>query len=722
MVLHVNLALALCDLEQRWLGNEKVPGLHDLRHLAMEEGEQQRANVSAVDVSVGHDHDLVIAQLFEVEFVANAGAHRLDQRADLAAGDDPVETRAFDVEDLASQREDRLVLAVTPTLGRAACAIALDQEQFGLGRIAFAAIGKLAGERGDAHRALAAHLASALCGFTSCGGVDDLLNDRLRISGVFFQPLVHLLAHQRLKRLAHFGRDKLVLGLRGELGVGQFDADNRCQAFAHVFTRKRDLRLRQEPRTLGIVVERAGQRGAEGGKVRAPVALRDVVGEAQHIFVVAVVPFQSDVDADPVLLGRNRNRVLDQCFLVAVEPLYECGDAAFVEQVMLDRLFVAQVADEDTHARIEESELAIAVLKLFEVELGHVLESVGRGLEGHARALLVAVVVGILFDLGRIAFDFEAVHRIAMLKAHPMLLAITPDDELEPFGQRVHDRHAHAVKAARHLVGVVVGGVFEFTACVKLGHDDLCCRHAFFLVHVDRNAAAIVFDRNAAIGVQFDQNEVTMPCERFVDGVVRNLEHHVVQARAIVGVADIHARALTHCVQALENLDGIGAVIALHLFVFGRACAVFGGVVFHTRHIGAQGVIPKLLSLIRGAFPRPPMRRAKWLRFALVAARKSEAEKDVATPYSGVQQFGQSCACGSIELAFIAIGSGAHRIEVSRLVGKPIGDQRGVRFGPPFKLARRIIAHRKRRVEQVWSRAFHRLKDLRDSGVHGAVV
>ena len=117
LVLQVDLALALRHLEQRRLGDEQVPGLYDLGHLAVEEGEQQRADMRAVDVGVGHDHDLVIAQLFQVELVTQACAHRLDQRADFLGRDDAVEPRPLDVQDLAAQGKDRLVLAVAPVLG-----------------------------------------------------------------------------------------------------------------------------------------------------------------------------------------------------------------------------------------------------------------------------------------------------------------------------------------------------------------------------------------------------------------------------------------------------------------------------------------------------------------------------------------------------------------------------------------------------------------------------
>ena len=102
----------------------------------------------AVDVGVGHDDDLVVAQLVGIELVAaDAGAERGDQRADLLAAQHLVEARALDVEDLAAQRQHRLEFAVAALLGGAAGAVALDDEQFGFGRIALLAIGELARQR-----------------------------------------------------------------------------------------------------------------------------------------------------------------------------------------------------------------------------------------------------------------------------------------------------------------------------------------------------------------------------------------------------------------------------------------------------------------------------------------------------------------------------------------------------------------------------------------------
>ena len=51
-----------------------------------------------------------------------------------------------------------------------------------------------------------------------------------------------------------------------------------------------------------------------------------------------------------------------------------------------------------------------------------------------------------------------------------------------------------------------------------------------------------------------------MARQRLIDGVVDHLVDHVVQARAVVGVADVHARPFADGVQAAQHLDRIGAV------------------------------------------------------------------------------------------------------------------------------------------------------------------
>ena len=63
----------------------------------------------------------------------------------------------------------------------------------------------------------------------------------------------------------------------------------------------------------------------------------------------------------------------------------------------------------------------------------------------------------------------------------------------------------------------------------------------------------------SALSVTCDGGGVS--CQRLVDGVVDDFIDHVMQARAVIGVADIHARALAHGVEAFQNPNQFRAIL-----------------------------------------------------------------------------------------------------------------------------------------------------------------
>jgi hypothetical protein len=140
-----------------------VAALDQFGHLAVEEGQQQGADVGAVDVGVGHDDDAVVAQLFGVVFVlADAGAQRGDQRDDFLLEHELVEAGLLDVEDLALQRQDGLELAVAALLGGAAGGVTLDQVELAQGRVLSWQSASLPGRPNAVEHALAARHSRAL--------------------------------------------------------------------------------------------------------------------------------------------------------------------------------------------------------------------------------------------------------------------------------------------------------------------------------------------------------------------------------------------------------------------------------------------------------------------------------------------------------------------------------------------------------------------------------
>src|SRR5690606_339756 len=265
---------------------------------------------------------------------------------------------------------------------------------------------------------------------------------------------------------------------------------------------------------------------------------------AKNSLGVAVVPLHGHVDANGVVvndrLGTDRKHVGMQDRRAAVDVLNKALDAAQEGKVLF--LALALVDQAHFYAVIQERQFAQALGQNI-VVIFDVVENGGIGQEVHACALLVGG-----------AFYLEGGDALAPIEHDFVLLALAPDGKPQPIGQCVHAGNAHAVQTAGYLVRVMV----EFAAGVQLGHDDFGSATAelIVLVNVSRNTTPVIRHRDAVVGMNGDDDIVTVAGQRLVNGVVNDLEDHVVQARAVGGVANVHARSLAHGLEALEHFDG----------------------------------------------------------------------------------------------------------------------------------------------------------------------
>ena len=99
----------------------------------------------AVDIGISHQHDLVVAQTVDIEFILHTGAEGRHQCLHLGVSQHLVDTRLFDVEDLSANREDRLALGVAPLTCGTACGVALDNEDLAVLGLTARAVDELAG-------------------------------------------------------------------------------------------------------------------------------------------------------------------------------------------------------------------------------------------------------------------------------------------------------------------------------------------------------------------------------------------------------------------------------------------------------------------------------------------------------------------------------------------------------------------------------------------------
>ena len=426
LLVDVGLLVALLEPVERRLGDVDVAGLDQRPHVPEEEGEDERADVRAVDVGVGHDDDLVVARLLDVELVADAGADGADHREDLVVGEHLVDARLLDVDDLAAQRQDRLERAVARLLGGAAGRVALHEVDLAERRVLDGAVGQLAGQRAALEQALAAREVARLArGAARPRRVDRLLDDLPRLGGVLLEELGQLLVDRRLDQAADLGVAQLGLGLALELRVLELDRDERREALAHVLAGEVLLLLLEEVLLAGVVVDRARERAAEAGEVRAALGGVDVVGEREDGLVVRRVPLHRDLDRAVVGLVLEVDDAAVDRVLLAVDVGDEVADAALVLED--DALAVgALVVELDAQALGEERRLAQA-LGEHAVVVVDLLEDVGVGHErdgGAGGPVLVELLL--LLELG---------DRHAALEALVPVVAVDVDVELEPLAE-----------------------------------------------------------------------------------------------------------------------------------------------------------------------------------------------------------------------------------------------------------------------------------------------
>ena len=227
----------------------------------------------------------MVARLLDVELVADAGAERRDQRLDLLVLQDLVDPRLLDVEDLAAQRQHGLRRAVAALLGRAAGGVALDDEELGQRRVLTEQSASLPGRRefssADLRRS----------GRGPCARPRGPARPRppcvmIRVAppsgsprGTPPSPRLTIDATKPSHAAGCRAWSSSGPRTAGRASLTEMTAVRPSRTSSPARLSSFSL---SRPLLAGVAVERAGQRGAEAGQVRAALVGVDVVGEARR--------------------------------------------------------------------------------------------------------------------------------------------------------------------------------------------------------------------------------------------------------------------------------------------------------------------------------------------------------------------------------------------------------------------------------------------------------
>ena len=285
-------------------GGEDPARLDHGAHVAEEEGQQEGADVGAVDVGVGHEDDLAVAGGLQVKGASAAGADHLDDGRALDVAQHVGLGGLLHVEDLAADRQERLELGVAGVLGGPQGGVALDDEQLRGGDVVAAAVGELGRQGGGLQGGLAA--GDLLVQARRDAGAH--LTDDLLLQGARLGLEVPFGGGQQGGELAldHLGDDLAhgpgtqdLLGLALELGLGDAHGDDGGQARHDVVLLDAAV-LGGELQGPGVGLDALAQHLGEGllesGQVGAAHGGGDDVDEGAFRGVVADPPAQGDVD------------------------------------------------------------------------------------------------------------------------------------------------------------------------------------------------------------------------------------------------------------------------------------------------------------------------------------------------------------------------------------------------------------------------------------------
>ena len=285
---------------------------------------------------------------------------------------------------------------------------------------------------------------------------------------------------------------------------------------------------------------------------------------------------------------------------VGGQPVREVDDAAVEAEALVELLFAALVVAVDGQAGHEERGLAGARQQVLPRESLGGREDLEIRPEAHARAGLRllhladglegrAVHEGLEGRVGGALLGVVEFAGFAAAEAHLVGLAAAVDLHVEAGRQCVHDGGADAVKAARGRVGAAA----ELTAGVELGVDNLDARQALTGDDVDGDASAVVGDGGGVVGVQAHVDRVAVAFQGLVYRVVDDLPEAVHEA-PVVGRADVHAGALAHGLEPLEDREVPCVVVGC----VGRSHEV------HHRWSHARLGPPVRVARVLGCFPR----------------------------------------------------------------------------------------------------------------------
>ena len=433
-------------------------------------------------------------------------------------------------------------------LSATTCRVTFDEVQFAFFHLVADAIPQFARQSPATERilTLAKRIFRLACGFACLGSEQPLADEKFGVLGVLFQVLGQPVTHCHVDDALNVAVSQLRLGLAFELRMGHTNRNNAGQSFAEIVSR--GSQILEQVLFLAVVVQCSRQGRTETRDVRTAFDGMDIVRVGLQRFGVLLGVLQRDGVTDRVLDSMDHDHVLVNHIAGSVQELNKLLNASLVAELVA--LVAPFIADANANTTVQERKFLETFCQGVVEELG-VWENLRIGLEG-----------GLCAPFGRhsgIAHWTRCNPALIRLRRN---LAIAVNLHLAPLREKIHNRHTDAVQSTRSLISLLI----ELATELENRHHTLqgadIASHFLGKVCVafDRDTPTVVLDRHRTIGIDENGNHLRELRHRFIDGVVHNFIHQVVQSLER-GVPDVHPRPGTDVLQIVEELQILRVVI-----------------------------------------------------------------------------------------------------------------------------------------------------------------
>ena len=279
----------------------------------------------------------------------------------------------------------------------------------------------------------------------------------------------------------------------------------------------------------------------------------DIVDVRVDVLRIVGVVHDSHLDRDALLLGLEIDDIVEEVGAVTVYVAHKLLQTILGMEDLLAGLALgvgARIGQGNADAGVEECQLAHTASHDVPLECGG-----GEDAAIGPELLACTALVGF-------AHYLDGVERLALLIFLLVDFSVAEHLRHHVARQGVDTAYAHTVETTADLIRTLV----KLTTGVEHGHNHLQSRLVQFFMHIHGDTAAVVFHRYRVVLVDGHFYICAVACHRLVDRVVYRLVNQVMQT-LFANIADVHGRALAHCLQAFEYLNVTRRIVAFYVMI-----------------------------------------------------------------------------------------------------------------------------------------------------------